>query len=567
MKNISYIIIAILILSNNILQAQTRTKRNNGDTLRSDVIVVRAYDPTVPDASKIIFQPKISDSVNVNVKFNYYINAPKANAEFEIIPIKSAKMLPEPLKKLYQSNITLAYGNYNTPLIEYSFNSLRSKKYNLAIHLKHQSSTGKISLENLDNKVFAGYSDNLASIKSKFFVDFHRVLETEAGFGRNVIHNYGFNTNDYDNIEIPGNDKFKQRYWNAGLKLKYYNNYTDKQHLNYNTSLSYNYLENLQAFYQHSIKFDATLNKYLNKELLGADINFYYYGFTGDSAKITNRTNFGFKPWVKVGNKRWGLKAGLNLIADTYQNNINYHFYPNVHFHYSMVDKLMTYYASINGKKEINHYEKIIRENPFITPNLQITNTNHMLDANMGLQGKVSKTLSYNFGVNYSIINNMYFFVNDTNNLFEAKYDNTFTVEYDNVLITSLIASINWEKNEKWNFNLKGEYFQYKMDTLQKAWHKPEYIITLNTIYNLSNKILINFDIFTYGIQYAKNMHTNKIIKLKGTVDINTALEYRYNKLWSAFLKLNNIAAINYNRWNQYPTQGFNVLFGLSYSF
>lgn len=561
MKKI-YIITIVLILAN-IVNAQTRTKRNGGDTLRSDVVVVRAYDPTVPDARKIIFQPKISDSTKVNVKFNYYINAPKADAEFEIMPIKSAKMLPEPLKKLYQSNLTVGYGNYNTPLIEYSFNSLRSKKYNLAIHLKHQSSTGKIKLENLDDKVFAGYSDNLISVKSKFFVDFHRVFEAEAGFGRNVVHNYGFNTSKYDIANLPAKDDYKQRYWNAGAILRYYNNYTDKQHFNYYTSLSYNHLRNLQDNFQNSINFDAVLSKNLNNELLGADINLYYYGFTGDSSKVTDRVNFGFKPWVKVGNKKWELKAGLNLIADTYNSEINYHFYPNVRLKLHMVDKLMTYYIGIDGKKEINDYGKIIRENPFVNPNLQVENTNHMLDADMGLRGKVSKTVSYNFGVNYSIINGMYFYVNDTN----ALYDNAFTVEYDNILQTGLVADINWEMNEKWNFDLKGEYFSYKMDSLQKAWHKPEYIITLGTRYNLQNKFIVNLNVFAYGIQYAKDMYTEEVVKLKGTVDASLGFEYRYNKLWSAFLNFNNIGAVKYYRWNQYPTQRFNMMFGLSYSF
>ncbi len=562
MKNKQIIILITIIASINILFAQNRKKRTEGDTLRSNVVVVRAYDPTIPDAKKLQIQPKIDDSVKVDVKFNYYVNAPKADAEFEVMPIKSAKMLPEPLKKLYQSNLTLGYGNYNTPLFEYSFNSLRSKRYNFAIHLKHQSSTGKIKLDDLDDKVFAGYSDNLISMKGKFFVDYHKVLEAEAGFGRNVVHNYGFNTDKYKILESSDKDRYKQRYWNAGAILRYYNNYNDRQHFNYYTTLSYNYLENLQSFYQNSVKFNATLSKNVNNELVGADLNIYYHGFSADTSNIT-RVNFGFKPWVKVDSKHWDLRAGLNIIADTYQSDINYHFYPNVRFQLHMVDNLMTYYIGINGNKEVNNYSKIIRENPFVSPNIQVTNTNHMLDADMGLKGKVSHTVSYDAGVKYAILNNMYFFVNDTN----ALYDNTFTVEYDNILQTGVYTVINWEKNEKWNFNIKAEYFHYKTDSLEKAWHKPEYIISMGTRYNLQNKILVNINIFAYGMQYAKNMYTEEVIKLKGTVDANLGVEYRYNKLWSAFINFNNIAAIKYQRWNQYPTQSFNLMFGLSYSF
>jgi hypothetical protein len=56
-------------------------------------------------------------------------------------------------------------------------------------------------------------------------------------------------------------------------------------------------------------------------------------------------------------------------------------------------------------------------------------------------------------------------------------------------------------------------------------------------------------------------------IELKGTVDVNAGLEYRYTKRLSLFLQLNNIAALEYNKWNKYPTQRFNLLGGLTYVF
>ena len=57
------------------------------------------------------------------------------------------------------------------------------------------------------------------------------------------------------------------------------------------------------------------------------------------------------------------------------------------------------------------------------------------------------------------------------------------------------------------------------------------------------------------------------LFKLKNTIDANIGIEYRYSKVLSAFINLNNITASKKYYWNFYPTQGFNILGGLTYSF
>ena len=558
-------IIAVLFTFVGAFAQHTTRRSSTTDTLKSDVIVVRAYDPTVSDANKINITPNFQDSTKVDVKFNYYIDAEKADAEFEVMPIKAAKILPEPLKKLYHSNLKAGYGNYYTPLVEYSYSSLRSKKNSYAVHLKHLSSAGKLKLDGYDESVFAGFSNNLAEINTKHFIDRNSTVTTGIFFNRDVYHNYGFLVDSLpENIDsLPAKEDYKQRYWSAGANIRYMSNNVDSNHFNFNTGIVYNYLENLQKGNQHTFEFDGNFNQFHKKEMLGADIFVGTYKFQQDTFN-NMRVNIGIKPFIKVGNKKWLVKAGLDVIADTYDEAVNYYFYPNVNFEYNIIETFLTPYIGIFGKNDVNHYSKIIRENPYITSDLAVQNTNNLFIGKAGFRGKLSKCLSYNLGIDYAIINGMYFFVNDTT----TKYDNTFIVEYDNVELSTYTAEIFWAKTEKLNFALKGEYFQYKMDSLLKPWHKSEYEITLTTRYNLRDKILVNFDVFAISDRFAKDMYnTETPIKLKGTVDVNLGIEYRYNKLISAFVKLNNIGAVKYYKFNQYPTQRFNAMFGLSYSF
>ena len=93
--------------------------------------------------------------------------------------------------------------------------------------------------------------------------------------------------------------------------------------------------------------------------------------------------------------------------------------------------------------------------------------------------------------------------------------------------------------------------------------------------YNLEDKFLVSLDIFTIGNQIAQLNELDVITgstlvsqkTLKGITDINVGAEYRYNKKLSAFVRFNNIAGMRYYRWNNYPTQKFNLMGGLTFSF
>ncbi|MCD4695055.1 MAG: hypothetical protein K8S16_02345 [Bacteroidales bacterium] len=55
--------------------------------------------------------------------------------------------------------------------------------------------------------------------------------------------------------------------------------------------------------------------------------------------------------------------------------------------------------------------------------------------------------------------------------------------------------------------------------------------------------------------------------ELAAMIDLNLGFEYRYSKVLSGFLNLNNILGQRYEHWYNYPTYRFNFLLGISYSF
>jgi hypothetical protein len=107
------------------------------------------------------------------------------------------------------------------------------------------------------------------------------------------------------------------------------------------------------------------------------------------------------------------------------------------------------------------------------------------------------------------------------------------------------------------------------MNLNEKAWHKPNTEVVLSGEYNIWDKILIQASLYVAGkynirIQQGGGYTSNQV---NGYMDANLGVEYRYSKILSMFLNFNNLGFSRYYVWNNYPTERFNALGGITYSF
>lgn len=213
-------------------------------------------------------------------------------------------------------------------------------------------------------------------------------------------------------------------------------------------------------------------------------------------------------------------------------------------------------------------------ENPFLRPDAQFVNTNNRFNVFGGLRGNLSSATSYDAGVKYGSYQNMQFFLIDYETD-QNRLDNKFKAVYADATLLTVSGSVKYQYKEKIHFTAKGNYYYYHLSYQgynDKAFHKPNYDLTFSGLYNLKSKILIKADIFVIGSQWALTKEketgdsiTYKPLLLKGIVDCNLGVEYRYSKMLSFFVNFNNIANTRYVRWEKYPTQRFNMMLGLTF--
>lgn len=532
--------------------------------ISNDVQVIAPYQPTISDAYKINYLPVIKDTAKVEALFDYSIESKQVKTDFEVEPIAAATMLGEPLTKLYRSNIKFGFGNHLTPMLDFNYSTLRSKTKLLGVNLGHLSSNSNIKLSD-DIKSNADYSNNYIDVFGKFFFK-TSTLSSDLYCKRDVVHYYGYNV-ERDSSDIYhslNENSWKQRFINAGGNIRYNSNHADSSHLNYNILLNVDYIEDINAINQKSFNLKPQFNKFYDDNLIGVDLEIASYLKTSIVNPPSN-TLVKIKPWASMFGDKWRATAGLNLTTNVIDGTASYHFYPKIDLQYNIADNILIPYIGFNGDIIANDFKKSIFENPFLNPLIDIANSNLKKNIYTGVRGSLSSKTTFNIRGSYSEIDNEHFFVNSLSP--DSIFENTFDVVYDKVDLMNAYGEILTKPSDKLSFLLKGNYYYYKTYNIEKAWHKPQYDVTLNTKYNLRNKIVVNADVFVIGKRFAKsNNPTIDYYELSEIVDVNLGIEYRYSKILSAFVKFNNLTSSKYQKWNFYPSQRFNFIAGFSYS-
>jgi hypothetical protein len=555
MKLLKFSIIVALGFSSIIAAAQPGNNK---------IIIQGKFTPSIDDASKINTSPVLEDTVYSTPEFSYKIEERKLETPFKVAPIRPAKLVGEPLNKLYSNYVALGMGNYLTPYFEFYHSKLRSRDTKYGVHLKHFSSAGKIN-----DYAFPAWSQNIAEVYgSKFWKK--SVLSVNVGYKRDVNHFYGFKPELYPDSVLPEDVDIAQRYNLVNADLHWYRYRVRRSEMKYDIKTSYYFLNDFYHNSEHNIAansyFDWGTSFYngFKKERLGFQLNEKFYSNIWDtvSTQITNLLDV--KPYYKFEFGQLSAFFGVNMQVKT-DTISSLNFYPDIRLNLAAIPNVLYFNFNLTGGQRRNSLKSFSDENPFIISQIPLGFTNQKYQINFGLGSSISKSVNFDVQLYYSKYEHAPLFVTDTNSL----YNNQFTVVYDDYDELKLQADITYRLHEKLQFLLRGNYYVYNMNTELFPWHKPSYDISLTGNYNIQNKVIIKAALISYGSSYAPVWENGvqSTSTIKAWVDLNFGIEYRYRKKLGIFLNFNNVTATRYYRWYDYPSYKFNILGGFSYVF
>ena len=532
-----------------------------------EVSVVRPYSPTIADAAKIRFIPHLDDTVQYQSRFSYDLMPYRFNPETrlqELSPEAYTALQPEQLRYSFAS---FGLGNYWTPMARLAINTLRNEKMSLGFDLSHLSSQGRIRMDD-QRKVYAGYGDNRVKIYGERFLK-GATLSVGGYFLENHHFLYGYTTDSvggvplfpYENRVTTKPETGLQRFINTGLEFNLGSDQTSSNGWNYRVRGGYNFLIDGLKAKEHSGTITGGFTKAFRLITVGTDAigSYVYRTMQPDSLSYAVAR---LDPWVKFNWKMISLKAGPKVAMS--RNAQSFHLFPNVRLEINITDVLVPY-LGLNGYLENHPYRSLAGVNPYLIDNLDVKTTNHFFIAYGGLRGRFHPKVAFNAEVSWEDAKNLHFFRPDTT--IDAR--NRFTVDYDNGKILRVSGEVSLRQSDDLTYILKGNYYQYTLDTLPAPWHKPDWDLNFTVRYAWKNRLVVKSELFLIGPYSVPETDPMKgLVRRSSTlVDINLAAEYRINSWLSAFVRVNNLIADRYAIWQNYPMQGINFMGGLTLLF
>lgn len=581
MKNTKYIVAAIIAFITQFSFSQVKE-----ENIGSEVVnIVKPYTPTISDAFKVKETPLIDDEDNTQKEIiTYNIFSFPVASTFTPAKGKAADVDKVEKVKLYNNYATLGFGNYPTVNAELFITENLSRNNYVGGMLRHLSSQGGIKEVVLDDKYYNTSLDLTYGSRSR-----EMNWNIDLGVNNQIYNWYGLpienifydeptikaieSSQSYNTIALGGKIEFKKSFFkDATMQFKRFSDAFGSGENRFFIKPAFN----IETFGQ-KIKADFIV------DYVGGSFEKNYTN-TGE-IKYSN-VIFGVKPSILYQKDDLSVLMGASVFYTTgkfnEQSDSKLFIYPNIKASYKIVGDFLIGYAGAEGGLNQNSYADFVAQNSFVSPTLNIAPTDNKYDIYLGLKGKLASSVAFNLRGSFNNDDNKALFVSNeyiSGNLNTEGYTNgnSFNVVYDNVKTVSFFGELKADFSKNVIFGINGTYNNFTSDLQSEAWNLPQLKVGATLDFNLTQKWYAGTNVFFVGERkdivteqlttFPFNSYQQKVITLDSYFDLNAHLSYKYSERLTAFLKGNNLANQQYNRWANFPVQGIQIMLGANYKF
>ncbi len=557
-----YILIIAFLAIANIVQAQDNWEDpKTGEIEDSQIIIEKNRTIELPSASRNFQKvPKIEkDSSIIPVSFKLKEFQPTLNI---IKPrIRVLTVQDEKLQKLYANQVKVGVGLYGATYLEGFLANKRSKNKSYGLQLTHKSfAFGPVE----GNNSGSGYQ--LVRPYGKFIAN-NIAVEADIFYERHNNFLYGYNPDlvEFDRADIKRTfhtiganvqlkDRDNENIWQYGLELDVYQLYT-----NYKSSEgSFNYE------LQNEIELSENFNVYLNSN------GFFSNYQINDKAQNRGRNLFRIQPGIEFISGDLTIHGGLNFVYenDTLESMNQLHVYPDIYAQYRLLSKISAK-VGVKGDVRAVQLRDLLVENPYLENAVGLNHTLMPFQLYGSIYGSVTNVLGFDAGFSVASVKNNYGYqvIPSTPSRFEPVYFSGNNTEIN--IYTGLAAQIN----EKWNANVRADYFYYNLSDGMEMPYRPELVLQFDTDYLIAEKLTVGLTGHLQGSMEpgfppdSNDPEMQGDIEIPAIFDIGLKFNYKLSDRSSVFLNANNLIAKEYEYYFNYPNRGFQLLGGFIYSF
>ncbi len=521
------------------------------DTVKRQTIdITSSYKPVLRNAVKINLSASPITADTSRPRLTYNIPSQNLFFSYQPISLKPLALQQDSVLALGLRNyIKVGFGNFSTPYVNagFSFGDGRSSLVN--IYADYISSKGKIT-----NQDFSEF--NLKGLGS-YFTKGNEVY-AGIGFSNRTYHQFGY---DHSTLAF---DKgvIKNAFQDIMIKGGVRNTNANELRFSYDPHIEA-HIFSRGSFTSEStlmldVPFEKKFGEYFSiKASAKADLTSYTNKTTvGANTKITNNL-FSVSPALVVTMDKFVLHAGINPSWDNGQ----FTMLPDIYGEAQLQNKVLMIQGGWTGRFVKNTHRTLSLINPYMQDPLFLMNTKENQYFG-GVKATVGKHFNFNAKAAYITYNNMPLFVNDS---VDGK---SFTISNEATLHNFQIhGDASVISQDKFTITAAVDLNNYSGTTTNKeAWHMIPVELTGSFRWNAFKQVLLKGDLHTFTGSKAL-LKGGTVKDLKGGTDLSAGAEFRVNNKFRAWLDLYNLLNSKYERWNNYPVLGFQVMAGVIYNF
>ncbi|TDE29963.1 TonB-dependent receptor [Flavobacterium ranwuense] len=548
------------------------------------VNVVKPYTPKISDAFKVKEIPEMDEEGNAKKeKIKYTIFSFPVASTFTPSKGKAEGVEKEKQAHLFKNYATFGVGNYGTFIGELFVNHDINDTDYVGGMFRHHSSEGGIKNVKLedgfyDTSIDLMYGSNQKDVSWNLDLGYQNQIYNWYG----LPANFGSTLTPQDRATLINGINPQQTYGTISLggNVAFNGSILNKASLKYNHFSDASGSSENRFYAKPTVEFDimeSAVKTNIIVDYVGGSFKKNYSNTNTERVKY-GFTNFGIVPSFVMQEDDWTLNIGVGLFYSLDNENSNNKFlvYPQFNASYKVVGDLMIFYAGAEGNLEQNSYMDFVNENPFLSPTLNIAPTDKQYDIFAGLKGKLTNNVSYNIKASYANERNKALFrsndYNEDAGNDDYAYGNSFQVVYDDMKTLSFYGELKADFSEDVSFGINGTFSSYTNDFQQEAWNMPTIKINSNLDFNITEKWFAGANVFYVGERKDFQINTGSTANsaaetLKSYFDVNANVGFKYSERLTAFARANNITNNAYQKWLNYPVQGFQVILGVNYKF
>ena len=511
------------------------------------VEITSAFRPVLKESAKINFNatPALNDTTRPRLTYDI----PNQNLLFAYQP---GQLKPLALdidtggRWDMNSFVKLGFGSLKTPFVQGAFSFGDGRTAGLNIEAKHVSSDGKREYQDFRN----------TNVGLRGFFQTAKNMEWTARLGmkQEQYFRYGFQP---ETLTFP-KDSLRQKFQTISGALGVHNINKTAFGLSYSPEIRIDVFNDDRENSESNTVVNIPLQKTVGETFaVNLGVTFDLTRYKPEKFSAQDNTFYFLSPALIYKSGMVNVHAGIKPSWD----NKTFKMFPNVMAEVSSPDNTFTVQAGWIGYIRKTSYQSLASVNPYINAPSELRNS-WIQERYVGLKGTVGDHMTYSTKVGWNTYENHPLYVNDQ---VDGK---SFDVLYESKMKGIHVGGeVGYNVGETFSLLTGFTLNQYiGLHTHDKAYGLVPLDIRASMRLQVMKDLWVKSDFFAWGGSKYRTK-TGGTGHVDGALDLNAGVEFRITKNLNLWAQFNNIMNKSYQRWNQYPSYGFNFLGGIIFAF